>query len=169
VKDATRTVGFIVAWPSLASFGSFRYVVNIRRVSCALNPAALRWGVGLISGITMTSVGRVSKIVSTRYVVARARSRRKAGRLSWRRRVSPSREAYQLRPRTTLDNLPIVSPVPLFAVQYDNTNASSHPPHSSVLVDGRWTNLEANCLLPIVSDSQRSLSGVTSRTGVDWI
>jgi hypothetical protein len=113
VNDAITTVGFIVAWPSPASFGSFRYVVNDRRVSCALNPAALRWEADLISGITMTSVGRAPKIVSTRYVVARARSRRKAERLSLRRRVSPSREAYQLRPRTALDNLPIVSPVPL--------------------------------------------------------
>jgi hypothetical protein len=70
----------------------------------------------------MTSVGRVTKIVSTRYVVVRARSLRKAGRLSWRRRVSHRRhhhEAYQLRPRHALDNPPIVSLVPLFAVQYD--------------------------------------------------
>ena len=94
-------------------FWVFQVCANDGRVRSALNPAALRWGVGLIFGIAMTSVERASKIFSTRYVVARARSRRKAGRLSWRRRVSPSREAYQLRPRTTLDNLPIVSPVPL--------------------------------------------------------
>jgi hypothetical protein len=119
VKDAVTTVGFIAVCQSLVSFGFFRYVVNGGRVRCALNPAALRWGVGLISGITMTSVGRAPKIASTRCVVARVRSRRKAGRLSWKRRVLPSREAYQLRPRDTLDNLPIVSPVPLFAVQYE--------------------------------------------------
>jgi len=116
VKDAAKIVGFIVAWPCLASFGSFR------------------WGVDPTSGTAMTSVGRAGKIVSTRCVVVRAPSLRKAGRLSWRRRVS-YHEAYQLRLRNALDNTPVLSLVPLFAVQYD-TNAFCHPPHDSVLVDG---------------------------------
>jgi len=61
---------------------------------------ALRWEAGRTSATAMRFVGRALTIASHRYVVAHVRSRRRAGSLSWRRRVSRRHEGViSLRPR----------------------------------------------------------------------
>jgi len=91
LNESTRTVVVFAAWLYHASIGSFRCVRIAPCCGYTSSHVVLRWVVALTSAIAMTYVGAPLETFSTRCVVSRVHSRRKAGRLSWRRRVSRRR------------------------------------------------------------------------------